>query len=365
MYLISQNIPGVTQLWSDTTELKVFIFLWPHGRPPSPQGHSAALTFTVVAGFGSLHSWFQISYNQITYNLWREEPYPYLHWKTIFCTHTSCILFSDTDTEPSGALPSFFFFLKSLLSSLEMAGYYKGGQVSPEDPAPEQYRVQRMLPPRTHGMGKSPVYMHTIPKIISDYTHCMILLPARSWWWSTAWAQPLICLKVSMSPHLFCDEVFMEGCYLRWGVDVLSSAVFSPSVHKKPLQEVEIAAITHGALQGLAYLHSHNMIHRWVLYFFRKACAPSTISPCSDTFICLCVTVSQGCEGREHPAHWARAGQTGRLWLRLHCLACQLVCGNAVLVSRKVFLCGSARCWANKNIDFIGGDWHASIILCF
>ncbi|KAG8597903.1 hypothetical protein GDO81_002425 [Engystomops pustulosus] len=33
-------------------------------------------------------------------------------------------------------------------------------------------------------------------------------------------------------------------------------------VHKKPLQEVEIAAITHGALQGLDYLHSRNMIHR-------------------------------------------------------------------------------------------------------
>lgn len=33
-------------------------------------------------------------------------------------------------------------------------------------------------------------------------------------------------------------------------------------VHKKPLQEVEIAAITHGALEGLTYLHSHNMIHR-------------------------------------------------------------------------------------------------------
>lgn len=33
-------------------------------------------------------------------------------------------------------------------------------------------------------------------------------------------------------------------------------------VHKKPLQEVEIAAIIHGALQGLVYLHSHNMIHR-------------------------------------------------------------------------------------------------------
>lgn len=43
----------------------------------------------------------------------------------------------------------------------------------------------------------------------------------------------------------------------------------SSLVHKKPLQEVEIAAITHGALQGLAYLHSHNMIHRccflWLL----------------------------------------------------------------------------------------------------
>lgn len=38
--------------------------------------------------------------------------------------------------------------------------------------------------------------------------------------------------------------------------------IFFISVHKKPLQEVEIAAITHGALQGLAYLHSHNMIHR-------------------------------------------------------------------------------------------------------
>lgn len=43
------------------------------------------------------------------------------------------------------------------------------------------------------------------------------------------------------------------------------SLMFLPHspVHKKPLQEVEIAAVTHGALQGLAYLHSHNMIHRY------------------------------------------------------------------------------------------------------
>ncbi|XP_073086148.1 serine/threonine-protein kinase TAO1-like isoform X1 [Manis javanica] len=33
-------------------------------------------------------------------------------------------------------------------------------------------------------------------------------------------------------------------------------------VHKKPLQEMEIAAIIHGALRGLAYLHSRFMIHR-------------------------------------------------------------------------------------------------------
>lgn len=43
--------------------------------------------------------------------------------------------------------------------------------------------------------------------------------------------------------------------------------LLSLAVHKKPLQEVEIAAITHGALQGLAYLHSHNMIHRQAIDF--------------------------------------------------------------------------------------------------
>ncbi|XP_007543842.2 serine/threonine-protein kinase TAO2-like [Poecilia latipinna] len=58
------------------------------------------------------------------------------------------------------------------------------------------------------------------------------------------------------------------GCYLKehtaWLVMeyCLGSASDLLEVHKKPLQEVEIAAITHGALQGLAYLHSHNLIHR-------------------------------------------------------------------------------------------------------
>ncbi|KAJ8284277.1 hypothetical protein COCON_G00031270 [Conger conger] len=64
------------------------------------------------------------------------------------------------------------------------------------------------------------------------------------------------------------NTIEYRGCYLRehtaWLVMeyCLGSASDLLEVHKKPLQEVEIAAITHGALQGLAYLHSHNMIHR-------------------------------------------------------------------------------------------------------
>ncbi|KAI5193450.1 Serine/Threonine-Protein Kinase Tao1 [Manis pentadactyla] len=59
-----------------------------------------------------------------------------------------------------------------------------------------------------------------------------------------------------------------KGCYLSEHTAwlVMEYCIGSVSdflkVHKKPLQEMEIAAITHGALQGLAYLHSHAMIHR-------------------------------------------------------------------------------------------------------
>ncbi|XP_077318200.1 serine/threonine-protein kinase TAO3 isoform X2 [Lithobates pipiens] len=64
------------------------------------------------------------------------------------------------------------------------------------------------------------------------------------------------------------NTIEYKGCYLKehtaWLVMeyCLGSASDLLEVHKKPLQEVEIAAITHGALQGLAYLHFHNMIHR-------------------------------------------------------------------------------------------------------
>uniref|UniRef100_A0A2K6E9L5 non-specific serine/threonine protein kinase n=1 Tax=Macaca nemestrina TaxID=9545 RepID=A0A2K6E9L5_MACNE len=63
------------------------------------------------------------------------------------------------------------------------------------------------------------------------------------------------------------NSIEYKGCYLRehtaWvGICFPLVAILADFVHKKPLQEVEIAAITHGALQGLAYLHSHTMIHR-------------------------------------------------------------------------------------------------------
>ncbi|XP_048467606.1 serine/threonine-protein kinase TAO3 isoform X2 [Rhincodon typus] len=64
------------------------------------------------------------------------------------------------------------------------------------------------------------------------------------------------------------NTIEYKGCYLKehtaWMVMeyCLGSTSDLLEVHKKPLQEVEIAAITHGALQGLVYLHSHNLIHR-------------------------------------------------------------------------------------------------------
>uniref|UniRef100_A0A8C7E7G7 Serine/threonine-protein kinase TAO3 n=1 Tax=Naja naja TaxID=35670 RepID=A0A8C7E7G7_NAJNA len=63
------------------------------------------------------------------------------------------------------------------------------------------------------------------------------------------------------------NTIEYKGCYLKehtaWLLWVrLKSGFASYPVHKKPLQEVEIAAITDGALHGLAYLHSHYKIHR-------------------------------------------------------------------------------------------------------
>lgn len=73
----------------------------------------------------------------------------------------------------------------------------------------------------------------------------------------------LICTRIG-----FFLQTFPLFYLIKWVSEVLKGGFFwlliFPQVHKKPLQEMEIAAITHGALLGLAYLHSHNMIHRWV-----------------------------------------------------------------------------------------------------
>lgn len=95
----------------------------------------------------------------------------------------------------------------------------------------------------------------------------MVLFPlSNSWWWSTVWARPPTSWKVSQTLNTtvcFNPLKMNDRPNLAENNCVRSSHVFL-SVHKKPLQEVEIAAITHGALQGLAYLHSHNMIHRYL-----------------------------------------------------------------------------------------------------
>ncbi|KAA0705916.1 Serine/threonine-protein kinase TAO1-B [Triplophysa tibetana] len=71
----------------------------------------------------------------------------------------------------------------------------------------------------------------------------------------TAWA----LLSVDKDTCSFgVNNASGRGCFPA----VKDLTCFNPTVHKKPLQESEIAAITHGALEGLAYLHSHNMIHR-------------------------------------------------------------------------------------------------------
>uniref|UniRef100_A0A4W5P966 non-specific serine/threonine protein kinase n=1 Tax=Hucho hucho TaxID=62062 RepID=A0A4W5P966_9TELE len=93
------------------------------------------------------------------------------------------------------------------------------------------------------------------------------------------------------------NSIEYKGCYLRehtaWLVMeyCLGSASDVLEVHKNPLQEMEIAAITHGALQGLAYLHSHNMIHSSLslsvsvsvsLSLLALPPPPLSLSPCSS-----------------------------------------------------------------------------------
>ncbi|XP_070572866.1 serine/threonine-protein kinase TAO1-like isoform X2 [Ptychodera flava] len=71
---------------------------------------------------------------------------------------------------------------------------------------------------------------------------------------------------LSQLRHTHCIEY--KGCYLREHTAWLAmeycigSASDIIEVHKKPLEEVEISAISYDALKGLSYLHANNRIHR-------------------------------------------------------------------------------------------------------
>uniref|UniRef100_A0A4W5P9E9 non-specific serine/threonine protein kinase n=1 Tax=Hucho hucho TaxID=62062 RepID=A0A4W5P9E9_9TELE len=91
------------------------------------------------------------------------------------------------------------------------------------------------------------------------------------------------------------NSIEYKGCYLRehtaWVRHTHTNTHTHTHIHKNPLQEMEIAAITHGALQGLAYLHSHNMIHSSLslsvsvsvsLSLLALPPPPLSLSPCSS-----------------------------------------------------------------------------------
>ena len=63
------------------------------------------------------------------------------------------------------------------------------------------------------------------------------------------------------------DAIQYRGCYLRKHmacvvVEYRLGSASDLEVHKTPLQEVGIAAVNHGALHGLAYVHPHSVIRR-------------------------------------------------------------------------------------------------------
>ena len=170
---------------------------------PSQQGHHRLLTFTVVVP-ETVHSTHDFRLAIIRLHIICEESHltPFtlkdnlLHTRTHTHTHTH----TQTATLSAERQESIAWFIfKSLPSPTEMAGHYKGGEVSAEDPAPQQYRVQRLLPPWAHSMGECLFTVHAQRwKIISS---CYIKGPhasstfsfASSWWWNTVLAQPPIC----------------------------------------------------------------------------------------------------------------------------------------------------------------------------
>jgi len=138
-----------------------------------------------------------------------------------------------------------------------------------------------MLPPRTHGMGERlSVSLYDSLSVLSivcclhPYFSCLQLVmeyclgSASDLLEGTDSIITLLSVSGSKPTYRPTEGAVVCSPNRQFALTMLIQPhkilnhLFSSSVHKKPLQEVEIAAITHGALQGLAYLHSHNMIHR-------------------------------------------------------------------------------------------------------
>lgn len=200
-----------------------------------------------------------------------------------------------------------------------MAGHHKGGEVLAEAQTPQYYRIQRVLPQRAHGMGK-----RTWERCwrLSDVTRANVVclsLPLAgdgilfriSFWSFRGWVVhvcPHPRFFPNQVPQLPCSTLLVFAVFVvfyalssvdkdtcRFRVNSVVGVIFpqwyhlfNPTVHKKPLQEVEIAAITHGALQGLAYLHSHNMIHRWDRMFESVDSLFSAVR-WTNVYVILCV----------------------------------------------------------------------------
>ncbi|KAI5934729.1 Serine/threonine-protein kinase TAO1 [Manis javanica] len=105
---------------------------------------------------------------------------------------------------------------------------------------------------------------HLINKTQDVHTYEVVAIKNLSYsgnWSVEKWQgiiKELRFLQIVKHPNI----IEYKGCYLPCNGILFRICFRFDRIHEKPLQEMEIAAITHGALQGLAYLYSHAMIHR-------------------------------------------------------------------------------------------------------
>lgn len=184
-----------------------------------------------------------------------------------------------------------------------MARHNQRSEIPATNTTPKHHRVQRMLPTRAHCMGE--VLQHCVNDddldvrlIFINYLRAKYKFTQRTSDFLTAGngVLPWLCFRfVGRWVENFGRNYIPVFAILSPSPFFLIYITYytSSSVHKKPLQEVEIAAITHGALQGLAYLHSQTMIHRWVFQvFFRSMLCTDCFSPHALCLLRLAITIS-------------------------------------------------------------------------